>query len=99
MFNNFIKNRIEKEEFKDNKAAQLKKAYEHLFNSEENRLAATRVLDDLVTRFHLYSSTYSDNVNKMAVNEGNRQVVLHILAMSAKNEAFMTELEKFINRD
>lgn len=50
--------------------------YKRTFGSEQG----TRVLHDLMQSFYMYQSTYSENAHMMAIREGGRQVVMHILS-------------------
>ena len=53
------------------------KAYLQVFKSNAGQL----VLNDLASRFHMYSSTLSADSNEMAFREGQRSVLLFILSL------------------
>lgn len=79
---------------------KLKKAYQNIFGDEAKKESANLVLDDLSARFFAYHSTFSDNPYVTAKNEGNRQVILHILGMTARSKHMSTEdIEGFLKRD
>jgi len=56
---------------------KLKKAYMNVFNTDTGKI----VLDDLAYRCFKYTTTAEANVEQTMINEGKRQVLLHIEAM------------------
>lgn len=57
-----------------NKITSLKQDYVDVFEGE----AGKRVLDDLAKRCFIFKSTLDKDTNRMAFNEGQRSIVLHI---------------------
>lgn len=56
------------------KAEQLRKDYQSVFNSESGQ----RVLEDLKQTCFYYSPTLNEVAHIMSANEGQRLVILHI---------------------
>ena len=56
---------------------ELKKIYITTFTSESGK----KVLADLERNAYIYGTTYSENSQNLARNEGRRQMVLHIRSM------------------
>lgn len=78
---------------------QVKKKYQALFNSTENRERAQVVLDDLMMRFKFYGAKPTTDALQLAKDAAYREVIEYILTMSARiSDDTLTEIEKFINR-
>jgi len=59
------------------KMEDKQKKYIELFENETGEY----ILEDLSKYCHIRNTTYNDNPNRMAFNEGKRAVVLHIKSM------------------
>lgn len=78
---------------------QVKKRYQALFNSTENKERAQVVLDDLMMRFKFYGAKPTTDALQLAKDAAYREVIEYILTMSARiSDDTLTEIEKFINR-
>ena len=78
---------------------QVKKKYQALFNSTENKERAQVVLDDLMMRFKFYGAKPTTDALQLAKDAAYREVIEYILTMSARiSDDTLTEIEKFINR-
>lgn len=78
---------------------QVKKKYQVLFNSTENKERAQVVLDDLMMRFKFYGAKPTTDALQLAKDAAYREVIEYILTMSARiSDDTLTEIEKFINR-
>lgn len=65
------------------KAAELAALYRRVFQSDDGK----RVLEDLAHRFNLEAGVFTGNFEPIpaAVKDGQRQVVIHIKALSKPN--------------
>lgn len=78
---------------------QVKKKYQALFNSTENKERAQVVLDDLMMRFKFYGAKPTTDAIQLAKDAAYREIIEYILTMSARiSDDTLTEIEKFINR-
>lgn len=77
----------------------VKKKYQVLFNSKENRDRATAVLDDLMMRFKFYGAQHTTDPIQLAINAGHREVIEYIMTMASRiSDDTLQDIESFINR-
>lgn len=77
----------------------VKRKYQTLFNSKENKERSTAVLDDLMMRFKYYGAKPTNDPIQLAKDAAYREVIEYILTMSARiSDDTLTEIESFINR-
>ena len=60
----------------------LQTLYKVVLNNDDGH----KVLNDLAARFHIHGSTFSNEPNETAFREGQRTVVLFLLAMLRENQ-------------
>jgi len=71
-------------------AEEIMKSYLEVFKSNSGQL----VLNDLASRFHMYSSTLSADSNEMAFREGQRSVLLFLNNTLKERMAQETTIEE-----
>lgn len=77
----------------------VKKKYQALFNSKENKERSIAVLDDLMMRFKFYGAKPTTDPIQLAKDAAYREVIEYILTMSARiSDDTLTAIESFINR-
>jgi hypothetical protein len=77
----------------------IKKKYQALFNSKENKERSTIVLDDLMMRFKFYGAKPTTDPIQLAKDAAYREVIEYILTMSARiSDDTLSAIESFINR-
>jgi len=72
------------------KLTALKKAYLTVFNSESGK----KVLADLELRSYFHTTTFNDNPQRLAFNEGKRAMFLNIKSMMLLDIELIKKLQE-----
>lgn len=76
-----------------------KKAYISLFNSSSTRTRGSKVLEDLMIKFHFYGAKPTTDTVLLAKQAAYREVIEYILTMAARvSDDTLSEIETFINK-
>lgn len=76
-----------------------KKSYVALFNTSKTRHSSTKVLEDLMIKFHFYGAKPTTDPILLAKQAAYREVIEYILTMAARvSSDTLSEIEQFINK-
>lgn len=76
-----------------------KKSYVALFNTAKTRNSSTKVLEDLMIKFHFYGAKPTTDPILLAKQAAYREVIEYILTMAARvSSDTLSEIEQFINK-